>query len=409
MRSARSFHLVLLLLSLAVALPSAVAQIMVTTVAVGASPFGIAVNSVTNKTYVANLSCSSLPCPSPGTVTVIDGATNSTTTVTVGVYPYAVAVNPVTNKIYVANNCGSDVNCNSLGTVTVIDGATNNTATVNVGPMPSGLGVNAVTNKIYVGCSFYCDSLIVIDGATNNTATVEVGNTPDHIAVDAVTNKIYVTISTASVTVVIDGATNDTTSVSVGNGPGALALNPVTDWIYVANGSDNTVSVIGPGTAGVAPFQFVAVTPCRLIDTRISGGPIPGGTFQTFDLRQLAKSGGCADLSSAAAYSLNVTAVPEGPLGYLTVWPAGQQQPVVSTLNSVDGRVKANAAIVPAGTNGAVSVYVSNTSNVVLDIDGYFAPATSSTLAFYPLTPCRVADTRSNNYPQGLGAPFLSG
>ena len=28
----------------------------------------------------------------------------------------------------------------------------------------------------------------------------------------------------------------------------------------------------------------------------------------------------------------------------------------------------------PAGTQGAVSVYVTNTTDVVLDIDGYFAP-----------------------------------
>ena len=101
--------------------------------------------------------------------------------------------------------------------------------------------------------------------------------------------------------------------------------------------------------------------------------------------------------------------VPPGPLGYLTIWPTGENQPIVSTLNSVDGRVKANAAIVPAGYQGAVSVFVSNTTDVVLDIDGYFAPASSSTLAFYPLTPCRVADTRDNTYPQGLGPPYLTG
>ncbi len=47
--------------------------------------------------------------------------------------------------------------------------------------------------------------------------------------------------------------------------------------------------------------------------------------------------------------------------------------------------------------------------NVILDINGYFAPASGSTLAFYPLPPCRVADTRSSSYPQGLGAPFLPG
>jgi hypothetical protein len=76
-------------------------------------------------------------------------------------------------------------------------------------------------------------------------------------------------------------------------------------------------------------------------------------------------------------------------------------------MNSLDGRIKANAAIVPAGTSGGVSIYVTNTTNVVVDIDGYFTTPGGSTLQFYTLTPCRVADTRSSNYPQGLGTPNL--
>ncbi len=44
-------------------------------------------------------------------------------------------------------------------------------------------------------------------------------------------------------------------------------------------------------------------------------------------------------------------------------------------MNSPDGRIKANAAIVPAGADGAVSVYVTDTTDVILDIDGYFTPA----------------------------------
>jgi uncharacterized repeat protein (TIGR03803 family) len=160
------------------------------------------------------------------------------------------------------------------------------------------------------------------------------------------------------------------------------------------------------------PLQFVPITRCRLLDTRTQyggGGPIPGGTFATFSLPQLAENKGCDSLSSAAAYSLNVTVVPQGPLGYLTIWPAGQPQPEVSTLNSFDGRVKANAAIVQAGASAAVSVYVSNTTNVILDIDGYFTTPSQQTLQFYPLPPCRVADTRDPNQPQGLGPPYVSG
>jgi uncharacterized repeat protein (TIGR03803 family) len=158
-----------------------------------------------------------------------------------------------------------------------------------------------------------------------------------------------------------------------------------------------------------SPLQFVAVTPCRLVDTRPDrggSGPIQGGTFQNFPIPQ---EGGCNIPTTAAAYSLNVSVVPQGTLSYLTIWPTGEGRPLVATLNSIDGRIKANAAIVPAGTSGAVSIYVTNTTNVILDINGYFAPASGSTLAFYPLTPCRVADTRYSSYPPGLGPPFLTG
>jgi hypothetical protein len=143
------------------------------------------------------------------------------------------------------------------------------------------------------------------------------------------------------------------------------------------------------------PLQYVSLaTPCRLVDTRPlygGGGPIRGGTSRDFPVTQ---EGGCNIPATAAAYSLNVTVVPQVHLGYLIIWPTGQQRPGVSTLNSLDGRIKANAAIVAAGTGGAVSIYVTDTTNVVLDIDGYFVPAIDSALAFYPMTPCRVADTR---------------
>ncbi|MGB8768840.1 MAG: hypothetical protein WCC92_04455, partial [Candidatus Korobacteraceae bacterium] len=154
--------------------------------------------------------------------------------------------------------------------------------------------------------------------------------------------------------------------------------------------------------------QFVAVTPCRVADTRNPNGPfggpsIQGGTSRDFYIPQSA----CNIPVSAAAYSLNVAVVPRRPLGYLTVWPTGEPQPRVATLNSLDGRIKANAAIVQAGDSGGISVYASDTTDVVLDINGYFAPIDNSTLAFYPLNPCRVADTRNQN--GWLGGPYLQG
>ena len=164
---------------------------------------------------------------------------------------------------------------------------------------------------------------------------------------------------------------------------------------------------ITDGDPGLMGLRFVPVTPCRVVDTRRSsgtfGGPsIAGGTSRDFPVPQ----GGCGIPASAAAYALNVTVVPHGRLDYLTAWPTGSGRPVVSTLNSYDGRVKANAAVVPAGSSLAISVYVTNTTDVILDINGFFVPASdSSALAFFPLAPCRVLDTRAPN--GALGGPRL--
>jgi trimeric autotransporter adhesin len=173
------------------------------------------------------------------------------------------------------------------------------------------------------------------------------------------------------------------------------------------------VSLYGYGTNGfvlpTAGMRYVPVTPCRVADTRNAngafGGPaIAAGTSRDFVI----PSSACGIPATATAYSLNVAVVPGGPLGYLTVWPTGQQQPLVASTNSVDGRVKSTAAIVPAGASGAISVYATNATNVVLDINGYFVPATTTgALAFYPVTPCRVVDTR--NAPGPLAGPSLAG
>jgi hypothetical protein len=72
---------------------------------------------------------------------------------------------------------------------------------------------------------------------------------------------------------------------------------------------------------------------------------------------------------------------PSGALGHLTIWPTGVPQPVVSTLNSFLGTVVANAAIVPAGTSGSVNVFVSQSTDLIIDINGYYAPQSGITLA----------------------------
>ena len=149
-----------------------------------------------------------------------------------------------------------------------------------------------------------------------------------------------------------------------------------------------------------AGMRFISTTPCRVVDTRDNTKPsgfgppsIGAHTSRAFTI----PGGPCGGIpANVQAYALNVTVVPHGKLGYLTVWSTGQSQPAVSTLNSLDGEVKANAAILAAGANAAISVFATDNTDVVLDINGYFVSGTdSSGLGFYPIKPCRLVDTRS--------------
>ena len=77
--------------------------------------------------------------------------------------------------------------------------------------------------------------------------------------------------------------------------------------------------------------------------------------------------------ATAQAYVFNATVVPPGPMGFLTLWPDGSDQPVVSTLNALDGSITNNMAIVPS-TNGKVDAFASGLTQLILDISSYFAP-----------------------------------
>jgi hypothetical protein len=163
--------------------------------------------------------------------------------------------------------------------------------------------------------------------------------------------------------------------------------------VLARNGSGGAASVNSLTVTLTPPnlttgSHFVPITPCRAADTR-NTSIIPRDSFRNFTF------GPCNIPSNATAVAMNVTLVPNGPFGFLSLWPAGQAQPVVSTMNSLDGRIKANAAVVGLGAGGAVSVYVTDPAHVILDINGYFVPAgTAGALAFYPVAPCRVVDTR---------------
>lgn len=131
-----------------------------------------------------------------------------------------------------------------------------------------------------------------------------------------------------------------------------------------------------------APLPFVAITPCRLMDTRNAGlpgafGPPSLAADTTRDI-PVPTHPICAGIpSDAGAYSLNFTVTNTGssPFGFLKAWPQGAAEPNTSLLNWTWGGVTvANAAIVPAGAGGGITVRSGNASaDVIIDINGYYA------------------------------------
>lgn len=54
-----------------------------------------------------------------------------------------------------------------------------------------------------------------------------------------------------------------------------------------------------------------------------------------------------------------------------------------------------------AGSHISISLNSINTTDLLIDINGYFAAAGTGGYSLYPVTPCRVYDSRNNN-----GQPF---
>jgi hypothetical protein len=154
---------------------------------------------------------------------------------------------------------------------------------------------------------------------------------------------------------------------------------PLTNWTVppyrVVSGDSGglmTMADISPG------IGFVAIQPCRLVDTREPGYPAGYGTPaliadapRNFDLNSDSLCPGIPD--GVDAYSLNITVAGTLGPGFIVIYPQGGAVPVVSTLNYVGGQTVANAAVVPAAANGGVTVIAGTSgTHLVLDVNGYF-------------------------------------
>ena len=157
--------------------------------------------------------------------------------------------------------------------------------------------------------------------------------------------------------------------------PGTSTPTPVVPTPTPTRTPTTTPSVTPTLTpVGVPGARFYTLTPCRIADTRLPNGPQGGPALVAGAVRNFGVGGICGVSPTAKSVAVNVTVVNATAIGNLTLYPAGSSPPLASTLNYRASAARANNAVVPLGTSGAISVFCSmpsGTADFILDVTGY--------------------------------------
>ena len=183
-------------------------------------------------------------------------------------------------------------------------------------------------------------------------------------------------------------------------------------YVYLANsgppaGPVNLIAgVSGYYSRAVSQLYNTVYFPQRILDTRNGiGAPeraVPsGGTVKLLVAQGTEYLPTPGEMTAAV---VNITVVNPTGNGYVTAYADGTSQPGTSTLNYTKGQTLANSAIVPVAPNGEIDLTNEMTSagstELLVDVAGFFEVGGYSMSAFVPITPSRVFDSRKDGEGQ---------
>ncbi len=229
------------------------------------------INGNTKRIYVqnaaSNLFGSSFSIP--GFVSVISGK-KVVADVPTGNQPFGLAVDETANKVYSVN---AGFGAAFPGSITVIDGATNTALQAETSAFPpegqsfsAPVAVNEFTGKVYFAASGVPSTLGVLNGNVASPLPPPLDALQDQvydIAVGKIVNRVYVATRNTGVVHVLDSADTEIASLATGS-PVVLAINQTTGTVYAANVDHNSVSVIDGGTSTIVATIPVGSQPAFL-------------------------------------------------------------------------------------------------------------------------------------------------
>jgi hypothetical protein len=115
--------------------------------------------------------------------------------------------------------------------------------------------------------------------------------------------------------------------------------------------------------------RFVAMTPVRVLDTRVSGQILTPG--QPLQVNILGEKG--IPAYGVSAIVANVTITQPTASSYVTVYPADAPRPVASNLNFVSAQTVPNLVMVKLSSWGTIAIFnLTGTAHAIVDVAGYF-------------------------------------
>ncbi len=179
-------------------------------------------------------------------------------------------------------------------------------------------------------------------------------------------------------------ASSNFTTGQIMNAPFTVGLSPSGEFkVFTTTMTDLVIDVMGYYSSQINDVNGEGLlfnslgAPLRLLDTRAgeSGcftpqAPMIGGTTYTQTTQTP-----CTNLTpTARALIGNVTAVNVAGNGFLTFWPSDATQPTVATSNYVAGQIFNRHFTVGLAPDGSFKRYSHVTTDLVIDISGFFAP-----------------------------------
>ncbi|MEK7833987.1 MAG: FG-GAP repeat protein, partial [Acidobacteriota bacterium] len=235
-----------------------------------------------------------------------------------------------------------------------------------------GAPLQAGTNTLQLGQTS-CDGVTVPAGAqalVGNATTVGPQSSG------------YLTLYPADAAQPLVASSNFLTG-DVMNAPFTVGLSPSGQFnVFTTSTTDLVIDVLGyystqlNDSNGQGLLFNSLPTPVRLLDTRLGQSACfsPDTPMTGSGVYIQSAVGACMNIPATAKAVVGNATVVNANTGYLTFWPSNAAQPLIATSNFLTGQVFNRHFTVGLGAGGAFKRFSSSTTDLVIDLSGYFAP-----------------------------------